>query len=423
MAYEYGDGRLITIQVPRRFVVDPWGGTETVVLETSKRLAKDGFPTEIYTSIAMSDRATESIEGIKVQRYRHFYPYLGLSSDNKKALDQKAGNLFSFGLWRALMAKPGLQVLHLHTGKRLGGIVRTVAQKRGIPYLVSLHGGLLDVPASEVAGWTDPTKGCFEWGKALGAVVGARRVMDDADGIVCVSEQEAKKVRDQYPSKRVLVLPNGVEPEAANGADGTSWRRELGIPSQAFVFLQVGRIDPQKDQLASVRAFGKVATLFTSARLVLIGGITNTDYAQEVQTEIESSGLGSRITFIPGYSRGDRRLWDAYDGADAVLVPSRHEPFGIVALEAWAAGKPVIASAVGGLLELVESGVNGFLAPVGDSEGISAAMVSCLEDVAKAKALGASGRRKVVQNYSWDSITKRLEELYREVSLAHRVSS
>ncbi len=86
----------------------------------------------------------------------------------KFLLDKKAGNLFSFSLLRALLSKKELDLIHLHTGKRMGGIGRYCAMKRNIPYIISLHGGNLAVPDDERETWVEPTKGKFEWGKYWG---------------------------------------------------------------------------------------------------------------------------------------------------------------------------------------------------------------------------------------------------------------
>ena len=94
---------------------------------------------------------------------------------------------------RRLSREPGLDLIHLHTGKRLGAIGRHVARKRRIPYVVTVHGGVLDIPDKEFATYLSPTEGCFEWGKLLGLLYGSRRVFDDADAIICVDASESGK--------------------------------------------------------------------------------------------------------------------------------------------------------------------------------------------------------------------------------------
>jgi len=399
------------IQIPRRFVTHPWGGTETVVLETSKRLYAKHHEAPIWTSMAMSDQREEVLEGVPILRFKHFYPYVGLEEAARRALDQKGGNLFSFELRSALLREKGLSILHAHTGKRMGGIVRAVAKSKGIPYVVSLHGGLLDVPAEESRGWTEPTQGKFEWGKLLGAWVGARQVIEDADAVFCLGSAEVEAVRAKYPGVRAEVLPNGVDPNAAVAADGLSWRREHHIPIDEPLALVVGRIDPQKGQLTAIQSFSRLS----KGRLALVGGVTNDAYYNELQSAIGSLGLADRVTIVPGYPRGDRRLWDAYAAADVVVLPSRHEPFGIVVLEAWALAKPVVASAVGGLRDLIHDGVDGVLIPSGEPDALATSLSGLFHSAANRLTIGEQGLRNMRDNYTWDAITDRLIGIYQEL--------
>jgi len=121
------------VQVPRRFVSSHWGGTETVILETCKRLLKMGHHTEIICPNALAHQNKKVIGGVNISRMPYFYPYLGLSDEAKQQLDRKGGNLFSFAMMSALKKYPDLDLIHLHTAKRLGGIGRTIAMKRKIP--------------------------------------------------------------------------------------------------------------------------------------------------------------------------------------------------------------------------------------------------------------------------------------------------
>ena len=195
--------------VPRRFVSDKWGGTETYVLETAKGLQRRGHKSEIFTSAALSKEGDDEIQGVSVHRFSHFYPYLGLSSDARQQLDLRGGNLFSTSLLTRLLAMDPPDLFHLHTGKRLGGIIRTVAKYHNRPYVVTLHGGICDVP-EEQKRWTAPTEGSLEWGRILGALAGSRSVLDDADAILCVNRSEKKLLQEKFSEKRVEWIPNSV---------------------------------------------------------------------------------------------------------------------------------------------------------------------------------------------------------------------
>jgi glycosyltransferase involved in cell wall biosynthesis len=400
-----------TIQIPRRFVEQEWGGTETVVLETCQRLPHHGVTTEIFCPNALTSTNQEVIGEVPVQRFPYFYPYLGLKPEAKAAMDKKGGNLFSFPLRKALFDAPELDLIHLHTMKRLGGIARQVAQKRGIPYVVSLHGGAFDVPADEAATWTEPTKGALEWGKALGAWVGSNRVLDDAAAILCVGENERKATQKRYPNQRVEWLPNGVDTKRFSQGDGPAFRAHHGIHQSAFLILTVARIDAQKNQLLAVRALPELLVREPRTHLMLIGAVTSPAYHSALLAEAAQLGVSHRLTIVPGLPPAT--LPHAYHAADLMLLPSRHEPFGIVVVEAWAAGLPVVASAVGGVPYLIEEGKTGFLFPSDDKAGLIRSVLQlCQLGPAPRAALVVQARQLACTRYDWNHITKQLAKIY-----------
>jgi glycosyltransferase involved in cell wall biosynthesis len=405
------------VQVPRRFVQSAWGGTETVVLETCKRLLALGHHAAVLCPNALADRDQEVVEGVEVRRLPYFYPYWGLRGEARRQLDQKGGNLFSFPLMKALRRYPALDLVHLHTAKRIGGIVRRVARERRIPYVVSLHGGVCDVPAAEAQSWTAPTRGTLEWGKVLGWWVGSRRVLDDAAAILCVGQEEQRLMQERYPRGRVLYLPNGVDAERFSRGDGRAFRRRRRIPPQARVVLVVGRVAPQKNQLFAVRALPRMLEAAPDAHLLLVGGAADEAYRDRLSREVALRGMGPRVT-LTGELAG-QELVDAYHAADLFLLPSIHEPFGIVILEAWAAGLPVLASRVGGVPGFVADGRDGLLFAAGDEGEFLRAFGALAADRERCGALASAGRAKTREQYTWDRIGERLAAIYEEVVHDH----
>jgi glycosyltransferase involved in cell wall biosynthesis len=405
------------LQVPRRFVRSDWGGTETVILETSKALQALGHHTEIYCPRALSTQDHEVIDGIPVTRFDYVYPYFGLSETARVQMDRKGGNLFSFPLMRGLRRFPNLDLIHLHAGKRLGAIGRYVAAQRKLPYVISLHGGVYDVPAGEAQTWTAPAQGTLEWGKVLGWWVGARRVLDDAAAIICVGQKELMETQARHPKQKVVHLPNGVDARrfARCGAGGDGgFRARRGIASDAFVILVVGRIDPQKNQLLAVRLLAELRREMPGAHLVLVGPVTNAEYDQSLSKEISALGVGAHVTLIRGLETSDPDLVNAYHAADLFLLPSVHEPFGIVILEAWAAGLPVVASNVGGVPSFVSDGENGCLFPSGDLGALLSAVRALIGDPDRRRNIADAGRKKATEEFGWDRITRRLVSIYEE---------
>ena len=402
------------VQIPRRFVRSHWGGTETVILETCKRLLKMGHHTEIVCPNALARQNKEVIGGIHVSRVPYFYPYFGLSREAKEMLDRKGGNLFSFALMRALKRYPDLDLIHLHTAKRPGGIGRYIAMRRKIPYVVSLHGGVFDVPDEEAGTWTAPTQGTLEWGKILGWWVGSRRVLDDAAAILCVGEEERRQTQHRFPHKKVVHLANGVDPESFATGDKDGFRNAYHIPVDAYVVMTVGRIDPQKNQLFAIDLLPELMETQSQHAYGHHRTRDQRKLQEKLVRKINETGLESHVTLIDGLAAGSQQLVDAYHGADLFLLPSIHEPFGIVILEAWAAGLPVVASRVGGIPSFVDDGEDGLLFDPNDGTGFVEAFKAILESPEKGRELGAAGRRKARSRYSWDRITESLVNLYEE---------
>ncbi|MGD9388723.1 MAG: glycosyltransferase family 4 protein [Gammaproteobacteria bacterium] len=404
-----------TIQVPRRFVTDSWGGTETTVLETSRALAAAGHPTRIFTSLALSAECRASLRGIEVRRFDYCYPFLGLDDAERADMDLKGGNLLSLELLRNLIREPGVDLLHAHSGKRLGGIVRTAALLRRIPYVVTLHGGVFDVPVSETNDLAAPTRGKLEWGKPLGLLLGSRRVLTDAAAVICVGRSEYDAARAMLPNQRVEFMSNGVDPGRFAEGDGAAFRRTLNIPSTAQVVLCLGRIDPQKNQLTLAQAFPSVLAAAPDAHLVLVGPVTRPAYAARIRAEIEAMGLAGRVHLVPPIGPDSQSLADAFHAADVFCLPSIHEPFGIVVLEAWAAGRPVVAARVGGIPGFVRDGSDALLVEPESPDSIAASIIGLLRDPARRQAIGEAGRVRAYSEFNWQSIGARMAALYGDV--------
>jgi glycosyltransferase involved in cell wall biosynthesis len=403
------------LHIPRRFVAEEWGGTETVVLEISREQKRAGWQPEILTTDALTDKFHETIGGISVRRFAYFYPYFGLSNSDKFALDKKGGSAVSLGLFRAMMQEPNVRLFHLHTMARLGGQVRTAARLRKKPYVLSLHGGAYDTQEAELKTMSDPTRGKLEWGKALGAVFGSRRVLGDADYIICVGQAEFEAAKKKVPHDRVCALPNGVDPRKFENGDGTAFRRKHNIAPDAFVILCLSRIDAQKNQLALVHALERLRAVQPNSVLVLVGPETMMDYATKIRMTVAEKNLTANVRFLPGLRTDDPDLVNAYQACDVFALPSVHEPFGIVVLEAWSARRPVVVSRIGGLQTLVRGGETGlFFDP--NADDASSQLCDCLATLALRpdlrKQIAEAGWHDVQTHYTWSVVNQKLETIY-----------
>ncbi len=403
------------VHVPRRFVAEEWGGTETVILEISRQQQKAGWHPLVMTSLALARQREEVIGGLPVRRFPYCYPYFGLRPEDRAALDKKGGNLLSLSFFAALLRLPDVRLFHAHALKRLGGEVRTAARLRRKPLVVSLHGGVFDVPAAELGGMMKPIENRVEWGKPFGALFGSRRVLQDADVVLCVGQSELDKARRELTHDRVRYLPNGVDSARFASGDGPGFRARNGIPPNAFLVLSLSRIDAQKNQRLLVEAFARFHRTHPEAHLLLIGPETQPAYATQLRDLMAERGLTGCARLLPGLPNDGTALVDAFHAADVFVLPSMHEPFGIVVLEAWSAGRPVIVSRVGGLKALVKDGETGLFvdpdAPSAPSD-LAALLTRLRQDPALRESLGVAGRVEARDRYDWSQIARQLEELY-----------
>lgn len=403
------------VHVPRRFVAEEWGGTETVILEIARQQQRAGGQPEIITSMALARKREETIGGVSVKRFSYSYPFLGLSVSDRAAMDKKGGNLLSFSLFKSLLTRPNLRLFHAHALKRLGGEVCTAARLRKKPVVVSLHGGVFDVPAAERDQMLKPIANKPEWGKVFGAVFRSRTILDDADQVVCVGQSEMEMARKQLHHDRIAYLPNGVDSAKFAQGDGPGFRTRHNVPANAFLVLSLGRIDEQKNPLLLLEAFARFRTTQPNAMLLLIGPETQPEYAAKLREFIAANGLGERARLVPGFRNDNPDLINAYHACDAFVLASRHEPFGIVVLEAWSAGRPVIVNHVGGLKALVRHGENGlFINPSnpGTAEELSAQLQALALNPELRHKLGEIGREEARSRYDWSRIAEQLEKLY-----------
>lgn len=400
------------VHVPRRFVAHEWGGTETVIAELLREQRRAGWAPEIHTSLALSTTRRESWQELEIFRYPYVYPFFGLNAAQRRAMDKKGGNLLSWSLLWSLSRRPGVRLYHAHALKRLGGEVFTAARLRGKPFVATLHGGVFDVPAAELAQLTEAQAGKVEWGRAFGALLRSRQILHEADAVICVGASEAEKARAQLGHDRVHHLGNGVNPERFAGGDRAAFRAAHGWPAEAVVLACISRFDPQKDQLTLVEAYDRLAPTHPELHLLLAGPATAAAYVARLDARIAASPHHGRIHKLGSIDPSGRELADALAASDVFVLPSRHEPFGIVVLEAWCAGLPVVVSRVGGLQSLVTAGQTGAFFEAGDAAGLAGQLAGLVREPARCRAWGAAGGAEARARHTWAQIAARTEEIY-----------
>ena len=232
--------------------------------------------------------------------------------------------------------------------------------------------------------------------------------IQQSDGITTVSRfLRDETVRDfAVPAERIEVIPNFVDPTIWTPDKQPCHRSALAPGGEKILmhvsnFRAVKRITDTIDVLARVRRR-------TPARLVLVG-----DGPERARAETHAAELGvtSDVVFLGKHASVDELL----PCADVFLLPSESESFGLAALESLASGAPVVASRVGGLPEVVDDGVSGFLHSVGDVDGMADATLRILMDDDLHAEMSKRGRELAIERFSADRILPRYEAFYERV--------
>ena len=201
--------------VLRKYNPAQWGGTETAVKQLLDGLKDQGVNGTVYAPALDQNVAADPIReaGHDVRRYRSFIPVLNLTDEQRAQLVAVGGNLMSIDLFGKLLAQRELSVMHTHALNRIGGIARTVAKIRKLPLVVTIHGGVLDLPQNVRDTLSAPLEGGFEWGKIFGALLRSREVLKQAtqaanDTIERTKGWVAKRGRQQFTGERSIGTPD-----------------------------------------------------------------------------------------------------------------------------------------------------------------------------------------------------------------------
>ena len=391
--------------IVRRFTFSEWGGTESVVWHIAKQQKAQGLQPEILCTAALDKVGMEVVDGITIRRFSYLYPYFPMPVRDKLALDKKGGNPYSPRLINTL--KNGCyDIFHIHTGGRLANTALRVAKKLAVPTLMTLHGGSCAIPEQEITLMLKPLKHKFSYGGIIDRLLQLRKAPESqADVLLALSKEEVEKLKNRYPEKQVELFPNGILhrelPEAGD------FRKKYHIPDDKKLLLCISRIDYQKNQKILLELLKK----YDDTHLLLIGPVTAQWYLDEILTETENADTKERLTIIPGLPPDSIELLQALKTAYCFILPSRHEPFGIAALEALDAGLPLIASAVGGLRDFLFDGENALLFEDNNVDSLLKAynrLDSLREQI-------IAGGRVTAAEYNWQSISAKLTDIYRRL--------
>ena len=313
-------------------------------------------------------------------------------------------------------AIPDVDVVHAHTWyAQFAGILASELQD--IPLVVTAHSLEPDRPwkveqlggGYRVSSWVEKT------------------AYENADAVIAVSAAMIKNIQDAYPfveTERIHVVKNGIDPEEFKPDHNTDVLEKLGVPLDAPLVVFVGRITRQTGLVHQVRAaqqFDENVTL-----LLLAGAPDTPEIAAEFNdafAELQEQRPGKVFWVQEMLPRESVRQVNT--AADIFACPSIYEPLGIVNLEAMACETAVVASAVGGIPEVVVDGETGLLVPYDPAQAKDEAYIANFEktfadrvnelarDLDRAKAMGIAGRQRCIDEFSWEKIAQETVDVYK----------
>jgi starch synthase len=305
-------------------------------------------------------------------------------------------------------ATAGADVVHSHTwyaalAGHLSGLLH------GIPHVLTAHSlePLRPWKAEQLGGGYAVSS----WSE--------RAAMESAAAVIAVSQGMRSDILMTYPNvpaDRVHVIHNGIDAGQYQPDHGRDVLDRYGIEPDRPSVVFVGRVTRQKGVPVLLRAAEWIAP---EAQLVLCAGQADTpELAAEVSdlvTHLRETRSG--VVWLPGMLAKEEVI-QIMTQATVFACPSLYEPLGIVNLEAMACGTAVVASAVGGIPEVVAEGETGLLVPPADEAALAGAINALVNDPARAAELGARGRARAVADFSWDSIAAQTARLYASLAPA-----
>ncbi|MEJ5365136.1 MAG: glycosyltransferase [Desulfosoma sp.] len=386
------------------------GGMSVYIREMSRAVAARGHRVDLFVGEPPRGLGSQGSEYTKQELEDHLGPnvhWVSVPCETaapRDPLEQvKTAEAFRRAVLGACRGRRPFDLVFSHYWlSGLAGLY--TAQALGAPHVVMFH--TLAQSKTEALGRSvdAPCRLCAE-----------RLVAARSHGVVAATEREKDVLETHYGvhAERVAVVPCGVDMHVFRPGDGFGARKRLGLPLDAAVFLFVGRLDPVKGLDRLLDAFSRLPRS-VPARLVVVGGdASEEERLKEFRDLAETLGVSKQVIFS---GRIDHcRLPDFYAAADALVVASHYESFGLVALEALASGRPVIGPPVGVLPEVLSSPVCGVLLEDNSAQHLLGGMTILLERKGRQRNGEAALRRRIARRYSWDRVAHDLERCFHRV--------
>jgi phthiocerol/phenolphthiocerol synthesis type-I polyketide synthase E len=408
------------------------GGLGTHVAELTAGLSAAGAEVTVLTPTAFTQGV--SVEGNVTVHRIPVRRLLDATGGSVEGFNVEAANQGFIDYGRGLLAGGALrpEIIHCHDWHGFAA-ARLLAALARVPVVATVH--ILNDPIYRRWGWNPPAE----------IVQREREMCEVADALITVSRDMRRVIHSRHarPLGLIHVVHNGLDarpfdPAGVDALAVSRWRRLLGVRGRK-VLLFAGRITPQKGVSALLASAARVAQAEPRARYLIAGGrdgdgdyVDFTHFVEHLKHELfpqYGEELWSRVEFLGKVSRAELAV--LYQLADLVVVPSIYENSPYATFEAMAAGRPIVASAAGGLPEIVVDGETGLLVPIHESprglhvvdvDKLTEVQLALLNDEPRARRMGEAGRRRLLEEFGLEKMCRSTAEVYERVIADFRVS-
>ena len=358
------------------------GGAEILVHELGRRLVDRGHQVSLVTPKFLNANPGEELEGVKIYRvdripkfplYEQLLESLKISQINKRDEIDVLHNFFVF-------ASGGAAYLSKKTLKK--------------PLVITLTGWDIYDPVKPVNRIFHPYM---------------RFIMNHADAITAISNDQKYHARQMGAKKNIEVIPVGIDIKRFNADIKSNTKKKLGITGS--MIFTVKRLVPRAGLEYLLHAVPELIKKHPDTKFVVGGtGIL----VEHLEKKVIDLGIQENVV-LSGFISSEE-LPEYYSACDLFVLPSLYEGFGIVYLEAMSSGKPVVATDSGATREVVIDGKTGILVPPRDSKKLGDAISHLLDNPRLMRDMGGNGRKRVEEEYLWDDIVDKYEEIYNLIS-------
>jgi glycosyltransferase involved in cell wall biosynthesis len=233
-----------------------------------------------------------------------------------------------------------------------------------------------------------------------------------SDRIIGISNAVCQSLEQSHNSSKAIVVYNAIDIDSFDiSRSRTRIRQSLGVPDGVYLVGEIAKVAPVKGYTEFVQAAAQVRQAMPNVAFIGVGDALPKSYFRQLSDLIAHLRLHNEFTLL-GF-RDD--VPDIISALDLLVLPSHYEPFGRALVEAMAAGKPVVGTRVGGIPEIIESGITGLLVTPGSPDELAQAMIKILQDPDLARRMGAAGRERARTRFSPGRYVTEIQKIYEEL--------